>query len=276
MENQDFNKELLDYIYGEMSTNEKKEFEIKLNNDSVLQNEYKELTEVRDVLENLKDKEVMEPFSAWAKQRSSYWYNTGQKRRRVVFRPITAVAASLIILMLVGYLTNFSISINDNGFQASFGVQSMDQAQYLSAEEVKSLVSREVAQSRNELLTQIAQNQERSDNKFTVMEASIIAAKKTEARVPVTNEDLQNFFVNVENKNAETMKEYMKLTSNQQQEYFKTILTQFNDFYQKQRNDDLTFVQTSLLEMQQNQSSQKQETEKAIASIITSVSQRNN
>ena len=276
MENQDFNKELLDYIYGEMSVSEKREFENKLNSDLELQSEYKELTEVRSELENLRDKEVMEPFAAWAKQRSSYWFRTGRKRKIVGFRPITAVAASLLILMLVGYLTNFSISMNDNGFYAGFGMQSIGQDQYLNAEDVKSLVNQEIQQSKNELLAQLAQEQEDYENKLTALEASIENTKISNVKEPITNEDLQKFLASAESKNVEIIKEYMKLTSNQQQEYFKTILTQFNDFYQKQRDEDLTMIQTSFLEMQQNQSLQKQETEKAIASLFTSVNQRNN
>ena len=67
METQDFNKELLDYIYGEMTGSDRGAFEEKLKNDPGLQAELDELTEVRKALDNLKDKEVMEPFSTWGK-----------------------------------------------------------------------------------------------------------------------------------------------------------------------------------------------------------------
>ena len=43
-------------------------------------------------------------------------------------------------------------------------------------------------------------------------------------------------------------KGYLKLTSIQQQEYFKTMLTQFNDYMQEQRNEDLTRIQNNLVE----------------------------
>ena len=54
------------------------------------------------------------------------------------------------------------------------------------------------------------------------------------------------------------------------------MFTQFNNFYQQQREDDLTFVQTSLNEMKQNQNLQKQDTDHAIASLFTSVSKKGN
>lgn len=60
METKDFNKELLDYLYGEMSSNNKKEFERKLQEDESLQKEYEAMLSVRNELDSLKDKEVME------------------------------------------------------------------------------------------------------------------------------------------------------------------------------------------------------------------------
>lgn len=277
MDNQDFNRELLDYLYGEMTPNEKKEFEQKLSESETLQNELRELTAVREELDSLKDKEVMEPFSTWGKTRSSRWFNANQGRRMIIFRPVTAVAASLVILMLVGYLTNFSISINSNGFQAGFGNQVVSENQnYLSEADVQSLVNQEVQRSNKELLARLTEAEEGYSQKINMLETSLKSIENKDKSAPITSEDLQNFFVNAENKNAEILKEYLKLTSTQQQDYFRTMLTQFNDFYRQQREDDLTLIQTSLLEMQQNQSAQKQETDQAIASLFSTVNQRGN
>ena len=94
METQDFNKELLDYLYGEMTAGEKVEFERKISEDADLRREYEDLNSVRQELDKLKDKEVMEPFSTWGRSRSSHWFGSNSRRRIIVFRPITAVAAS--------------------------------------------------------------------------------------------------------------------------------------------------------------------------------------
>ena len=90
----------------------------------------------------------------------------------------------------------------------------------------------------------------------------------------VTNEYLQKFFAEAENKNTDLMKEYLKLTTTQQQEYFKTMLTQFNDFMQEQRSEDLTVIRNSLIEIKESQNVQKQETDQVIASILTTVNQQ--
>ena len=254
MENQDFNKELLEYIYGEMSASERKQFEEKLQNDSALQHEYKALSEVRGELENLKDKEVMEPFSTWPRKSSPYWFKTGKRRKLVYFRPVTAVAASLVILMLLGSLTNFSISMKNGEFRMAFGETGLgDNQEYFSKEEVRKLVSMEVDRSNKDLIARLSETEENYAQKLTALETAINTMEYSSANTVVTSADLQKFFSNAENKNIEIMREYLKMTSAQQQEYFKTMLTQFNTFYQKQREDDLDFVRASLVEMRQSQ-----------------------
>lgn len=275
METQDFNKELLDYLYGEMTSNDKKEFERKLQEDESLQREYEVMVSVRDELDSLKDKEVMEPFSAWNKSKSSGWFGTGQRRRIVVFRPVTAVAASLLIFMLLGYLTNFSVSINDKGLQLGFrNTQETEKRHYLSEADVKSFLSLEVQKNNEIWLARLASNEKSYDAKIASLESNIVKISETKQGNSISNEDLQNFFTRAENKNTDMMKEYLKMTSAQQQDYFKAMFTQFNNFYQQQRDDDLTFIQTSLVEMKQNQNLQKQETDYAIASLYTSVSKK--
>lgn len=274
METQDFNKELLDYLYGEMNARERKEFEAKLSDDKELQKELEELSSVRNELEKLTDKEVMEPFSTWGKARSSNWFRLNQKRKVLIFRPVIAVAASLILLMLVGYLTNFSVSINEQGFSLSFANQnSLDQQEFVTAKDVKSIIANEVEKSNKLLLAKLTNSENSYNAKLAALEAGYENISKNAQVVGISQEDLQDIFINAENRNAETVREYLKLTSSQQQEYLKSLFTQFNNFYRKQRDDDLMFIQNSLLEIDQKQDQQQQETEKAIASLYTSVSQ---
>lgn len=270
METQNFNKELLDYLYGEMSGDDRAAFEEKLKKNHALKAELDELSEVRAELENLKDKEVMEPFSTWGKVKSSAWFSAMRARKVIVFRPVTAIAASLVILFMIGYLTNFSLSVTNQGFQLGFGEQMAQNVQpYFTEDEVKAIVSQELKKN-NEIFLAKLNSQEQSYNaKLTSLESEFQNSKNSHEGI--SKEDLLNFFTSAENKNAETVKEYLKLSSTQQQEYFTAMLTQFNNFYQKQRDDDLTFIQTSLYEINQNQAVQKQETDKAIASLYTSV-----
>ena len=114
------------------------------------------------------------------------------------------------------------------------------------------------------------------DSRFTSLQSEIEETNSTSADRVIDKQGLLDFYNSIENKNAETMKEYMKLTATQQQEYFKEMFTQFNNFYQKQRDDDLLIIQNSLYELTHKQEIQKQETEKALASLFTTVEKADN
>lgn len=274
METQDFNKELMDYLYEEMTAGERKEFEQKLSENPDLRREFEELNTVRQELDKLKDKEVMEPFSTWGKSRSSSWFGSRGGRKVLVFRPVTAVAASLIFLMLFGYLTNFSISINDQGLLLGFGNQIQNnQDKYLGQEDVKVLVRDALDNNNKMLAAKLAESETLYDNKFIALESSVADAIHANEKAVVSKEDLENFFTTAENNNSELMRDYLKLTTDRQQDYFKTMLTQFNDFMQEQRSKDLTMVRNSLMDLKLSQNNQKLETDQLIASILTNTNQ---
>ena len=152
MENQEFNPELMDYLYGEMTADERKAFEHKLESDTELKKEFDDLNSVRNSLDELTDKEVMEPFSTWGKAKSTGLLGVFSKRNLIVFRPVTAVAASLLILMLVGYVTNFSVSMNDNGFHLGYGKSDLKIEKSLSEDDIKKLLSQAVDKNPESLL----------------------------------------------------------------------------------------------------------------------------
>lgn len=277
METQDFNIELMDYLYEEMTAGERKEFEQKLSENPDLRKEFEALNSLRQELNKLKDKEVMEPFSTWGRSRSSSWFGSNGRKKALVFRPVTAVAASLIFLMLLGYLTNFSVSINDQGLLLGYGNQIQNyQEKYIGEEDVKVLVRDALDKNNKMLATKLAESETSYDSKFIALENSLTKAINVNEKDVVTKEDIQEFFTVAENKNSELMRDYLKLTTDRQQAYFKTMLTQFNEFMQEQRSDDLTMIRNSLMDLKQSQNNQKLETDQMIASILTSTNQPKN
>jgi hypothetical protein len=273
MENQDFNKELLDYLYGEMEPSEKEAFERKLEVDLELKNEYEELVSVKKELENLKDKEVMEPFSAWGRSKISNQLQSGRRKRLIVFRPVTAIAASLVILMLVGFWTDFSLTVNSQGFYMGFSDQiELGTTDNLSEEDVQRLIETQLAQNNQKLAAQLAEARESYDDQLVAFGQELNRLKDGSAETSVSKDDIQELLRQTELSNTDLMKEYLRLTSNQQQQYFKEMLTQFNTFYRQQRENDMAVIQEHLLEINQQQALQKQETDQALARLFTRVS----
>ena len=272
MENQDFNKELLDYLYGEMKPAEREEFERKMKDDLELQKEYNELLSAKRDLESLKDKEVMEPFSTWGRSKISGRFQAGKRKRLIVFRPVTAIAASLVLLMLVGFLTNFSLTVNNQGLYLGFGSDTeVKPADYMSKDEVQLLINQQLRQNNEKLTSQLAENQNSYNEQLADFKQTLSQLKDNKSQSGVSKEDIQEILRQTENSNSVIMKEYLRLTTSQQQKYFKEMFTQFNNFYRQQRENDLAIIQEHLLEINEQQTLQKQETDQALASLFTRV-----
>jgi len=275
MESQDLKAKLIEYLYGEMENSERMEFEDLLSGDSELRRELEELQKMRDDLSVLEDKEVMEPFSIWGHKKSN-WIKGKRQQRSILLNPITAIAASLIILMLVGYITNFSISINSDGFQMSFNnTGRLESTAYLTEYDVKRILAQQLDQNNNKIQSDLQETEATINSKLAHLENTLNAAQKGNNQT-ITNDELNNFFVKVHEKNAQLLQDYLNQSSAQQQKYFKTMLTQFNDYIQEQRAEDLTMIQTDLMELQYTQKQQKMATDEVLAGLITTVSKKRN
>ncbi len=275
MESNDLTKALMEYLYGEMSNSEKKEFETQLAADSKLQKELEELKDVREELAKLEDKEVMEPFSIWGNTRTGLM-GARKHRRAIILRPIVAVAASLILLMIIGYAMDFSISLNDQGLVLGFNKPEVaEKPAALTEEDVRRILAQEIENNNSKIFADLNSTKEDMNTRLVGIEASVEKQNKKNSNV-ISNEELKKFFANMEQQNSELFQQYLSQASAQQQEYFKTMLTQFNDYLQEQRSEDLNMLQTDLLEMKYSQTQQKLETDQAIAKLFTTVSNREN
>lgn len=278
MGTEDFNKELISYLYDEMSTEERLEFEKAMETDPELRKEFESLQEVRKGLAHLHDKEVMEPFFLWGKRGFNQWPNPFRRNALIMFKPVIAIAASIVIALLVGYYTNFSISYNDKGLLIGFnkGAQEPTIAG-LTEEQVADLVKQEIARNNTVLLSRL-------DNTENSFNSKLAALESSQNRPPVfkttnnliTKDELNTYLDQNQQSNSILLKDYLQTASVQQQEYFQSILTEFSDYLQDQRNNDLLMIQRSLVSLKDNQDQQKQQTETLLANIINTVNNQNN
>ena len=92
----------------------------------------------------------------------------------------------------------------------------------------------------------------------------------------VTEKDLDTFLTQTRNNNVRVLQSYLESSSVQQQEYFQAVITEFSNYVETQRTEDLRMIRRSLLDLQENQQSQKQETDQILASILSTVNTQNN
>lgn len=273
METQDYSSDLMDYLYGEMTIAQKKEFEAKMEADPNLRKEFEELKAVREELSNLDDKQVMEPFGIWnAAPRG--WMGQRKSQGRIILRPLATIAAAIAFLLVVGYLTDFSLTVNDDGLKVGFNSsESLGAKSSVAMEDIELLVAREIEKSHAGINAQLTSNQANMDLRLTSLEKAVDNPASANTDI-ITKEELSRFLTGIEQQNTELLQQYLNQASLQQQEYFKTMLTQFNDYLQEQRVEDINMLQAGLMEIKYNQTQQKIETENALANLFTTVSNR--
>lgn len=279
MSTEDFSKELITYLYDEMSIEERQQFEMAMENNPELKREFEELKDIRKGLASIHDKEVMEPFFLWGKNGLSSWATLFKRRNLLMFKPIIAVAASLVLVLLVGYLTNFSIIYENKSLYLGFNTPDKgDQTTGYTNEEIASLVNQEIAKNNAYIFSKLTETENSFDTRFAALEGGTDISMKSDYLPSdlVTQKELDVFLTQVRNNNLRVLNTYLQSSSVQQQDYFQAVLKEFSTYMENQREEDLRLIRRSLVDLQENQQAQKAETDQILASILTTVSNQNN
>ncbi len=133
------------YLYGELEGKEKEMVEQYLLENAEARLELEKLKQLRHALSNVKDKEVIAPPIFVGDSRPSFIWNAPY------FKTIVSIAASLLIIMLVGKFSGLQIGYTDNELRISFGKQ-IRTAGPVTITPVETLSSGEVQQMINATL----------------------------------------------------------------------------------------------------------------------------
>src|SRR4051812_44963711 len=108
-------KDWMAYLYGELDEAEKEKFDQYLLENDDAKETLKKYQGLRNVLSTLEDKEVIAPPIVVTESKQRFLWNAPY------LKTIVSIAASLLIVILVGRLTGTQISVGDNEFKLSFG-----------------------------------------------------------------------------------------------------------------------------------------------------------
>lgn len=113
-----------------------------------------------------------------------------------------------------------------------------------------------------------------SVNKSLALNSAKIDKLVREASV-ASQDQIREFVSGLQTENLQLVKNYFKLSADEQKQYIESMLVDFSKYLQQQRNDDLQLVQTRLNKLEQNTDVFKQETEQILTSIISTVGNKN-
>jgi hypothetical protein len=226
---------------------------------------------MRKWMTSVEDKEVIAPPLFITNAQNSFWQFPYAKT-------ILSIAASLLIIIIAGWLTNFHIQTDGNGIRFAFGeekiIEPVDAKPNLTNEEVQVLINQSIAsnataleqkwmQQQEELKKSVNKNLARTasnNEKFDLLVQQVASASQTQ---------VQAYMASMQQQNLKSMQEYLTLTSNDQKAYIEGLLVDFAKYLQQQRNDDLRLLQAKITDVEQTNNQFKAETEQILTSLIS-------
>jgi len=272
MENSANHLDIINYLYDEMSPEEKRKFEEKMAHDSALKEEVEALLETRSLLGQLPDKEVVEPS---VKTTSSLIHHNHDSFQWI--KPLVSVAAVIVILLVAGYLTRFTLQYNEQGLFISFGANVNHQDRYAEKSEVDQLMKHALANQQVTFQKELAKTSDSLQTLYTLL-AQFSQEKNNQRQITpskaVSEAELKKQIADWQSVNQALLQNYIKTVSQQQQEYMQDVLVQFSDYLQQQRENDLIMIRQNLIDLKDYQDQQKQKTNQTLASIMKTVNQQ--
>src|ERR1700752_412734 len=141
-------QDLMAYLYGELEGKEKELVEQYLLENADARLELEKLKQLRHALGQIKDKEVIAPPIFVGDSRPPVIWNAPY------FKTVISIAATLLLIMLVGKISGLQIGYSGNELRISFG-QTAEPRNAVPVTPAQSLTSNEV---QNMINTSLQQN----------------------------------------------------------------------------------------------------------------------
>ena len=270
-------QDVMAYLYGELEGKEKELFEQYLLENAEARMELEKLKQLRHTIGHIKDKEVIAPPIF-----------VGDSKRRYIwdapyFKTIVSIAASLLIVILVGRLSGLQIGYSNQELRISFGKPAevtetqVPSTPTLTSTEVQHMINASLNQNNIAMQESWTETQKKLD--ASVVRNLEVSSAKIDHLVKesssASQEQIRQFVSTMQAENVQLVKNYFQLSTGDQKKYIEGLLVDFAKYLQQQRNDDLQVVQTQMKSLQQNTDIFKQETEQILTSIISTVGTKN-
>lgn len=259
---------LISWLYDELEGDERAKVERYLNEHPEELKRLRAMSSVRNVMANIEEQEVIAPpvFMDHQPNVLPLWRSTW-------FRSVTGIAASFIMVILVGKLTGAELSISSSEFRIAFGEkkQSTQPAEALTAMQVQQMIDESVMKTGEQFAARLTENREELDNVIRKHLAvnSVHINDAVQKASMASQAQVRAYVATLHDENIRSVRDYMQLTSAEQKKYTENLLVDFSKWLQEQRNQDLQLFQVRLNDIEKNTNEFKQETEQILASIIS-------
>jgi hypothetical protein len=268
-------QQFIDFLYEELSSEEMEKMANYLAAHPKVREEINEIKRTRGILSELPDEEILEPnFRDFTVQDIR---EQPTKRMPPNVWLITSIAASLLLLLIAGYVTRLNLSYSEEGFRLGFGQFEQPTSENLTVDDIQKIVD-----------ARIAGQQEDWNKKWQAFESNLSEQlahniglqreqinRLAKAEKSISDDQILSFVDQLKHENKIQLASFYEATARDQEAYMKQVLNEFFEYLHDQREEDLRLIQANMLEIKSATDERQQETDKILASIITTVYNQN-
>ena len=247
---------LMAYLYGELSSEEKKKVEAYLDENESARKELEALEEARWIMGKVQEREVEVPQFTFDQSNvvvgsaNQHWWKFPM-----------GIAASIALLIFVGYLTSFRISTGAEGLEMAFGSATSTEEVYTKAE-VQEMLAEALA----------ANNQLVSQQLSTVQQTM---HQQVAEQVPNVDEALLNeYMARLRDFNRDALQSMLENSEQSQRDYMDQSLQELAVFLDIQRRNDLDVIQTQFTNLAEDTEYNQLQTNQILTNLISSVEEQ--
>jgi hypothetical protein len=259
---------LISYIFGELDEQERTRVHQFLLEHPDEYERVKAMADTLVIMDNLRDKEVIAP-PVFAKETAS-WVHAKWIRTSL------GIAASLILLLVAGKILDFKIHYGQGELQLGFGErtaagQASKTTPGMTSDDVQAMIHAALVRNNESVSKAWAEDEKRIDQSVRkhLEQTSAHIDKALQDVSRSSQQQVHAFVSGLQDDNLRLVKDYMKLSGDEQKKYIEGLLVDFSKYLQEQRNQDLQLFQTRMNSIEQNNDLFKQETEKILSSIVS-------
>lgn len=253
---------LISYLYGELDGEEKKRLELYLSEHPEARNELDEMKGVLGIMGHAKDREVEVPMFSFT---SPSKVIVDSRDWGTWWRYPLGIAASLVLLMVVGYLTSFNVSSKEGQLSIAFGDQKDVTGEVFTKDQVREMINLALDEN-NRLVNQQIENTKKN----------LLTQVAHQSPVKIDQQLLNEYIQRLRQYNASTMAGLLEESEQEQRRYTDQIVQDLAIFMDLQRQDDMELIQTRIENLSEDTRRFNQQTGQILTSLLSDETQNEN
>lgn len=261
------------YLYGELPKDVHEQVKTYLAEHPDAKKELEEIKSMQKIMGKLQDKEVTEPSFIF--ENPSVVVVSKNPFLSGFMKLTIGMAASIALLLLVGYFTELNVSYEDKGMLLSFGkVETVTptETNNISEENIKEWMQESLAVNNESILTKINEVETHFTNQVYIQKkAHSNQLKSLQASQGIDQNIIDRYVSQLKEENKEIILSLVNVSERNQQKYMNEMIADFSAYLDEQRINDLDVIQTSFNNLKDNTEISQIETNEILASIISTV-----